>query len=146
MMMAPARVMPYSSSAKSQNGSRMIRAPGAVPRHQRGIATDAGPRLGDSLERSSHTEFGDRLLVTGMRRGVHDAEAVGHADDDAAWTEERLTTPESQRKAHAGERDERVVRRAVEERWRQADDDDVGGGCGPPPTPGGLGPGGGAEG
>src|SRR5262245_63099649 len=67
----------------------------------------------------------------GMRRRVHDAEAVGHADDDAAGTEERLATPESQRKAHASERDERVVRRAIEEGRRQADDDDVSGWCGP---------------
>src|SRR5262249_18584119 len=124
---------------------RMIRVPGAVPRDQRGLATDAGPRLGDGLERSSHAEFGDRLLVAEMRRRVHDAEAVGHADDDAARTEERLATPESQRKAHAGERDERVVRRAIEEGRRQPDDDDVSGWCGPHETPVGLGPGGGAD-
>src|SRR5262249_4610333 len=84
-------------------------------------------------------------LVAEMRRRVHDAEAVGHADDDAARTEERLATPESQRKAHAGERNERVVLRAIEERRRQADDDDVGGWPGAHETPVGLGPGGGAD-
>src|SRR3989442_1713993 len=62
----------------------MIRAPGAVPRHQRGLATDAGPRLGDGLERSSHTEFGDRFLVTGMRRRVGDA-ALASLVEHRVW-------------------------------------------------------------
>src|SRR5262249_13308505 len=64
----------------------------------------------------------------GVRGPVPDAVAVGHADYDPTRTQERLLAPESQRKAHAGERDERVVRRAIEERGRQAHDDDVSGG------------------